>query len=149
MTKEEQLAKLARQADEQAALSKRERIFHDIQDSYYLHYEIGEIELTILFSTFKIMTIPYSQILEIEVASIFDQRPAQIDLSNGIRQMCRIKKSRGWFRYVIVTPREPKTLLDAFNTFRSQANPITEMSETNAPLPPFLRPPNNPASRAD
>jgi hypothetical protein len=144
MTREDQLAELARRADEQAVLAERERKFHELQDSYYLHYEIGDTQLIIRFSTLKLMTIPYSEIMGIEVASIFVQRPAQVDLSNGIREMCRIKKSRGWFRYVIITPREPKILLNAFYTFRSLADPITEMSETNPPLPPFLRPHDDP-----
>jgi hypothetical protein len=97
MTREDQLAELARRADEQAVLAERERKFHELQDSYYLHYEIGDTQLIIRFSTLKLMTIPYSEIMGIEVASIFAQRPAQVDLSNGIREMCRIKKSRGWF----------------------------------------------------
>ena len=138
MTREDQLAKLARLADEQKVLAERERKFHEMQDSYYIHYAIGDTQLTILFAAFKLMTIPYSQIMEIEVDSIFDQRSAQIDLSNGIRQMCRIKKSRGWFRHVIITPREPKLLLSAFHTFRASANPIAETSDTTPPLPPFL-----------
>jgi hypothetical protein len=141
MTREDQLVKLVQRADEQKLLAEQERRFHEMQDSYYLHYAIGDSQLTILLAAFKLMTIPYSQILEIEVASIFDRRLAQVNLSNGIRQMCRIKKSRGWFRYVIVTPREPKLLLDAFHTFRSRANPIK--SDTTPPLPQFLSPHDN------
>ncbi|MET4296578.1 hypothetical protein ABIB06_007373 [Bradyrhizobium sp. LB8.2] len=141
MTREDQLTKLARQADEQNALAERERKFHEMQDSYYIHYAIEDTQLTILFAAFKLMTIPYFQIVEIEVASIFDKRSTQINLGNGIRQMCRIKKSRGWFRYVIVTPREPKLLLDAFHTFRSRANPVK--SDTTPPLPQFLSPHDN------
>lgn len=143
MTRNDELAKLARQADEQKLLAEQERRFHEMQDSYYLHYAIGDSQLTILFAAFKLMTIPYSQILEIEVASIFDRRSAQVDLSNGIRQMCRIKKSRGWFRYVIITPREPKLLLNAFQTFRSRAYPIAKTSHATPPLPPFLSPHDN------
>jgi hypothetical protein len=143
MTREDQLAKLARQADEQKALAERERKFHEIQDSYYLHYAIGDTQVIILFAAFKLMTIPYSEIMEVEVASIFDQRPAQIDLSNSIRQMCRITKSRGWFRYVIITPREPKLLLNAFHAFRSRAKSIAKTSDTTPPLPPFLSPHDN------
>ncbi|WP_407117540.1 hypothetical protein [Bradyrhizobium sp. LMG 9283] len=140
MTREDQLAKLARRADEQQLLAQQERRFHELQDSYYLHYAIGDTHLGILFAAFKLMTIPYSQILEMEVASIFDRRPAQLDLSNGVRQMCRIKKSRGWFRYVIVTPREPELRLDAFHKFRSRTNPI---NMTTPPLPQFLSPHDN------
>lgn len=136
MTREDQLIELARRADEQKLFAERERRFDEMQDSYYLHYVIGDTQFTILFAAFKLMTIPYSQILEIEVASIFDRRSAQVDLSNGIRQMCRIKKSRGWFRYVIVTPREPKLLLDAFHAFQSRANPIE--SDAIPSLPHFL-----------
>jgi hypothetical protein len=139
MTRQEQLAELARQADERAALAERERRFHDLQDRYYLNYEIGGSKLTIRFSTFTLMTIPYSEIDEIEVASSFANRFCSINLSNGIRKMCRIRKSRGWFRYVIVTPREPKVLLNAFYAFRSLADPVTEMSRIHSPLPPFLR----------
>jgi hypothetical protein len=139
MTREEQLAELARRADEQAALAERERKFHEVQDSYYINYEIGDAQLIIRFYTFKLMTIPYSQIVGIEVASWFDTPPRRIDLSNGMREMCRIKKSRGWYRYVTISPREPKVLLNALNRFRSLADPITEMGDTNAPLPPFLR----------
>jgi hypothetical protein len=141
MTREEQLAELARQADERAALTERERKFHELQDSYYINYEIGDSQLIIRFFTFKLMTIPYSQILEIEEIDtrIFVKRSLEINLSNGIRKVCRIKKSRGWFRYVIITPREPKVLLNALYKFRSLTDPVTEMGETNAPLPPFLR----------
>jgi hypothetical protein len=126
MTKEEQLAKLARRVDEKAALADQERKFHELQDSYYLHYEIGDAQLTIRFSALKLMTIPYSQIREIEVASVFGNRFSQINLSNSMRKMCRIKKSRGWFRYVIVTPRDPKILLNAFYTFRSLVDPVAD-----------------------
>ena len=51
MTREDQLAKLSRQADEQKVLAERERKFHEMQDIYYLHYEIGDTQLTILFAT--------------------------------------------------------------------------------------------------
>jgi hypothetical protein len=144
MTREEQLAELARRADKQATLTERKRKFHEQQDSYYLNYEIGDTQLIIRFFTFKLMTIPYSQIMEIEVASIFGNRFAQINLSNGIREMCRIKKSRGWFRYVIITPRDPKNLLNAFRTFRSLADQVNKMSGITAPLPRFLRPNDKP-----
>ncbi|MHC2619610.1 hypothetical protein ACVIW2_001642 [Bradyrhizobium huanghuaihaiense] len=140
MTREETLAELARRADEQAALAERERRFHELQDGYYLNYEIGDTELKIRFSAFRLMVIPYSEIVEIELGSTFPKRSAQIDLCNGIRKMCRIKKSRGWFRYVLITPREPMVLLKAFDRFRSLADPISEMNQPNAALPPFLRP---------
>ncbi|MCJ9700001.1 hypothetical protein [Bradyrhizobium sp. SHOUNA76] len=42
MTREDQLAKLARQADKQKALAERERKFHEMQDSYYIHYAIDD-----------------------------------------------------------------------------------------------------------
>jgi hypothetical protein len=143
MTREDALAELARRADEQAALALRAREFHNLQDSYYINYEIGDTQLIIRFYTFELMTIPYSEIVEIEVASSFDTPPARIYLGNGTRKMCRIKKSRGWFRYVTITPREPQILLDAFHAFRLRADPITEMSE-NARLPTFLRPHDDP-----
>ena len=143
MTRKDALAELAQRADEQAALAERARKFHDLQDSYYLNYEIGDSELVIRFYKFELMTIPYSRIVEIEVASIFDTPPARIYLGNGTGKMCRIKKSRGWFRYVTITPREPKILLDAFYAFRLRLNPITEMSE-DAQLPTFLRPHDDP-----
>ncbi len=139
MTREDQLAELARRANEQAASAERERKFHELQDSYYLNYEIGDTQLTVRFFTFKLMTIPYSEIVEIEVAAIFGARIAQINLCNGVRRMCRIRKSRGWFRYVLISPREPKILLNAFHRFRSLADPVTEMREVNVPPPPFLR----------
>jgi hypothetical protein len=94
--------------------------------------------------TINLMTIPYSQIAEIEFGSVFVSRPAQIDLSSSRHKGCRIKKSRGWFRYVIITPRDPKILMNAFNTFRSLADPVAEMGEINAPLPPFLQPNDKP-----
>jgi hypothetical protein len=140
MTREEKLAELARQADHQVALAERDRKFQALQDGTYLNYEIGADQLVIRFRRFKLMIIPYSQIIDIEVASVLVNRSVQINLGNGRRKMCRIKKSRGWFRYVIVTPREPEILLDAVNAFRLQAHPITEMGDINASLPPFLRP---------
>jgi hypothetical protein len=48
MTREKQLAKLANRADEQAALAKRKRKFHELQDGYrFISYEIGENHLII------------------------------------------------------------------------------------------------------
>jgi len=138
MTREEQLAELARQADKQAALAERERKFHELQDSYYINYDIGDTRLKIRFFTFNLMTIPYSQIVEIELGSVFGDRIRQINLSNGMRKGCRIRKSRGWYRNVIITPREPKILIKAFNAFRSLAAPADE-TNIDAPLPPFLR----------
>ncbi|WP_314950650.1 hypothetical protein [Bradyrhizobium cosmicum] len=112
MTREETLAELARQADEQAAARERERRFHEQRDSRRLNYDIGDAALTIRFATFKLMTIPYAEIIEVELGSLFTRRLSQIDLSNGFRKGCRISKSRGWFRYVLITPREPKDLLN-------------------------------------
>jgi hypothetical protein len=143
MTREETLAELARQADEQAALAERERKFRLLKDrNEIISYEIGEAELAIRWFNFKLMTIPYSEITEIEVEWGFVDRSRQINMSNGVgsRKMCRVTKSRGWYRYVLITPREPKDLLNALYRFRSLAAPVAEMSETNAPLPPFLRP---------
>ena len=140
MTKEEKLAELARRAEKRTALREQERQFHERQDRYrFINYEIGDIQLTIRLFTFKLMIIPYSQILDIEVASILVMRPSEINLSNGVGEMCRIKRSRGWFRYVIISLREPKVLLNAFYAFRSLTDPVTEMTERDAPLPPFLR----------
>ena len=144
MTRGDRLAELARRANEQADLAERARQFHELQDCYYINYRIGDTQLVIRLYTFELMTIPYSEIVEIEVASSFDMPSARINLCNGTgREMCRIKKSRGWFRYVTITPREPKILLDAFYAFRLRINPITEMSE-NAQLPSFLRPHEDP-----
>jgi hypothetical protein len=140
MAREETLAELARQADEQATARERERRFHEQQDGRRLNYHIGDAALTIRFATFKLMTIPYAEIIEVELGSVFTKRPSQVNLSNGFRKMCRIRKSRGWFRYVLITPREPKDLLNALSRFRLLVDPITEFGETNAPVPPFLRP---------
>jgi hypothetical protein len=63
-----------------------------VQDSYYINYKIGEAKLTIRLFTINLMTIPYSQIAEIEFGSVFVSRPAQIDLSSSRHKGCRIKK---------------------------------------------------------
>jgi hypothetical protein len=140
MTREEQLAELARRADEHVVLVERERRHREKQDSYrYLNYEIGDTQLVIRFFTLKMMTIPYSDVVDIEVASVFLQRIAEINLSNRVGMMCRIKRSRGWSRYVTITPRQPKVLLDALHRFRSWADPVADMSEARAALPAFLR----------
>jgi hypothetical protein len=139
MSREDRLAELTRRADEQKAQTGRAQKVHEMQDRHYLNYQIGDTELVIRFGTFKLMTIPYRQIVEIEVAKIFNAPPARIYLGNGTGEMCRIKKSRGWFRYVTITPRDPKVLLDAFYAFRLRVDPISQMS-TDAQLPSFLRP---------
>jgi len=141
MTREKQLAKLAHRADEQAVLAERKRRFHELQDGYrFISYEIGENHLIIRVLRFKILTIPYSRIVEIEVLPpIFPRRFLQCNLRSGLPTACRIEKSRGWCRHVLVSPREPKILLNAFHAFRSRATAISEMDK-NARLPNFLRP---------
>jgi hypothetical protein len=60
MPREDQLAELARPADEQAVLAERERKFQELQDSYhYINYEIAGAQVIIRVFTFKLMTIPY------------------------------------------------------------------------------------------
>jgi hypothetical protein len=139
MSREDKLAELARRADEQKSRISRARKFHELRDRDYINYEIGDTELVIRLRRFALMTIPYSQIVEIEVATIFDTPPARIYLGNGAGEMCRIKKSRGWFRYVTITPRDPKVFLDAFYAFRLRVDPVTQMSP-DAQLPSFLQP---------
>jgi hypothetical protein len=140
MTREDEIEKLARRADEQKTLADRRRRFLELQDSYYLHYLIGDADLRIMFASFKLMTIPYDQIVEIDFGSLFEQQPSQIDLMNGKGTGCRIRKSRGWFRYVLISVREPKRLLSAISAFHSRVNPVKEIGDVHLPLPAFLSP---------
>ena len=93
MTREKQLAKLANRADEQAVLAKRKRKFHELQDGYrFISHEIGENHLIIRVLRFKVMTIPYSRIVEIEVLPpIFPRRFLQCNLGSGLPLPAELK----------------------------------------------------------
>jgi hypothetical protein len=105
---------------------------------FWIKYEIGANHLAVRLFTIELMRIPYSDITEIETGKIMMDRFRMINLGNRFGTMCRISKAHGIFRYVIVTPKEPKALLDAVFDFRSRSSP-TSWGPTGT-LPSFLPP---------
>jgi hypothetical protein len=65
------------------------------------------------------MDIPFRDVEEIQHQSIFIIKFCEIRLFQlGFRKTLRLKKKRG-FRYVLINPRNPSTIIEAYDGFRS------------------------------
>jgi hypothetical protein len=86
-----------------------------------IDYEIGATHLSIRCFSFELMHIPYSEVKDIAIGWAFMQRFRMIALGNRFGKGCMVEKTRGWFRYVLITPNEPEALLAAFHAFHGQS----------------------------
>jgi hypothetical protein len=103
------------------------------------HYIVEPGRLLIRCGGFVWMEIRYSDIEEMECKwVVFDSFRQIYMFQLGFRKMLKITKRNGFFRYVLLNPRDPKPIIEAVHRFR--ANLVTEMPrEGGPPLPDFLR----------
>jgi hypothetical protein len=82
------------------------------------HYIVESDRLLIKRAGSIWMEIPFRDVEEIQHQAISISRFSEIRLYQlGIRKMFRIKKKRG-FRYVLINPRSPAAIIEAYDRFR-------------------------------
>lgn len=101
-------------------------------------YKVEADRLRIKRTGFTWIEILFRDVEEIEHRSVFLSRLYQIRLYQlGFRQTLRIRRRRG-FRYVLINPRDPASIWEAFQKFRAGLR--SEFSAQNGGvLPGFLR----------
>ena len=96
--------------------------------------------LVIRRSGFVCMEILFDDIEEIEQIAISFDRWRQIRMYqlNWHLQQLRIVKRKGFFRYVVINPRDPTPIIEAFREFRTNLSKRTEIEITKRPPPSWL-----------
>lgn len=83
-------------------------------------YKIEPDQITILVGPFERMRIPFATIENVVVGHVFAKEFRMVTLwpAFAFRQGCLIRKSQGYHRLVLISPKNPQQLLDAIAAFR-------------------------------
>ena len=102
------------------------------------HYIVEADRLLIRRAGFNWMEILFRDVEEIQHRSVFFDKLCQVRMYQlGFRKMLRIRRRRG-FHYVLINPRDPAPIIDAF--YRFSASLVPEAPEQSGQaLPDFLR----------
>jgi len=104
------------------------------------HYLVEADRLLIRRAGFIWMEILFRDVEEIQLQGIFFQKLSQIRMYQlaGFRKILRIRKRSG-FHYVLINPRDPALIIEAFRRFRASLISDVPVQSGHA-LPDFLQP---------
>ena len=101
------------------------------------HYIVEADRLLIRRAGFTWMEIQFRDVDEIEYQAGFFDKFLQIRMYQlGFRKLLRIKKSGG-FHYVLINPRDPAPIIEAYRRFRARGSDRpTDRADTAGSAPP-------------